>query len=88
MLSMFHFYYQSITIAALSSMYCYSLSAFQCMLSNQGSSFIATRTLLLFAHICFTFTSVSCLHKFTEQKHLKIGFGKIIFLSNWGFHDD
>ena len=25
---------------------------------------------------------------FTEQKHLEIGFGKIIFLSNWGFHDD
>ena len=24
----------------------------------------------------------------TEQKHLEIGFGKIIFLSNWGFHDD
>ena len=49
--------YRSVTISAVisqlidSSMYCYGLSAFQCMLSNQGSSFIATRMLFLFAHI-------------------------------------
>ena len=43
-----------------SSIYCYGLSAFQSMLSDQGSSFIATRTLLLFSHIyLITFKSVS-----------------------------
>ena len=57
---MFHFYNRSISISAVisqlidSSMYCYGLSAFQSMLSNQGSSFIATRTLLLFSHIYFS----------------------------------
>ena len=49
--------YRSVTISAVisqlidSSMYCYGLSAFQCMLSDRKKSFIATRMLFLFAHI-------------------------------------